>query len=296
MTHNFTMPFSGGQIDHAETQRTSDEIKGFFNTPLARCLCFYDGMPALNDDGTLKSVHPTDLSQLGLNDPGPIFLGLDGKIPIFAASLTRAEDIADLDTFQNMRALASQLSAQNLAVAGRAKSLLDWHINHRFCAKCGQASQPAQGGIKRNCLNCETEHFPRVNPVVIMLILSGDKVLLGRGIGWPEGWMSALAGFVSLGETLEETVVRETFEEVGITIANPTYIFSQAWPFPSQLMMGVFCEAQNEDITLNKAELDEAAWYSKADVRAVFAKESELFRRPPRVTIAHQLLRRWLDS
>ena len=253
-------------------------------------------MPALNDDGTLKSVHPTDLSQLGLNDPRPIFLGLDGKIPIFAASLTRAEDIADLDTFQNMRALASQLSAQNLAVAGRAKSLLDWHINHRFCAKCGQASQPAQGGIKRNCLNCETEHFPRVNPVVIMLILSGDKVLLGRGIGWPEGWMSALAGFVSPGETLEETVVRETFEEVGITIANPTYIFSQAWPFPSQLMMGVFCEAQNEDITLNKAELDEAAWYSKADVRAVFAKESELFRRPPRVTIAHQLLRRWLDS
>ena len=129
-----------------------------------------------------------------------------------------------------------------------------------------------------------------------MLVLSGDKVLLGRSPGWPEGFMSALAGFVSPGETIEEATIRETFEEVGINVTNVKYLFSQPWPFPSQLMMGISCDAQAEEITLNEAELEEAKWFTKDEVKAVFAKKGDAFMRPPRFTIAHQLLRHWIDS
>lgn len=296
MTDDFTKAFAGGTIDHAETRRSADELHAFLAMPAARCLSFFKGMPALNVDGSLKRIHPTELIGRNLHDPGPIFLGLENEQPVFAASLATAEDVAPVEAFQNMRAIAGRLSPEELALAGRAKSLLDWHREHRFCANCGGMSVPEDGAIKRKCPHCDTEHFPRVNPVVIMLILSGEKVLLGRGTGWPEGWMSALAGFVSPGETIEEATTRETFEEVGIRISNPRYVFSQPWPFPSQLMMGIICDAKNEDITLNKAELEDAKWYSKDEVRAVFAKDSDVFMRPPSFTIAHQLLRHWLEN
>jgi len=231
-----------------------------------------------------------------LIDPGPIFLGTEDGAPIFAASLQNPTDVTLEELFQDLRSAARMLSPEDMALAGRAKSLLDWHFNHRFCAKCGQVSQPKEGGIKRKCPSCETEHFPRVNPVVIMLILSGDKVLLGRGAGWPEGAMSALAGFISPGESMEEAVTRETFEEVGIKIKNPRYIFSQPWPWPSQLMMGVVCEADSEELTINKSELEDAKWFTKDEVQAVYNKTGDAFLRLPRFTIAHHLLRHWLEN
>jgi len=129
-----------------------------------------------------------------------------------------------------------------------------------------------------------------------MLILSGDKVLLGRGAGWPEGAMSALAGFISPGESMEEAVARETFEEVGLKIKNPRYIFSQPWPWPSQLMMGVICDAESEELTINKNELEGAKWFTREDVQAVYNKTGEAFLRLPRFTIAHHLLRYWLET
>jgi len=253
-------------------------------------------MPALEEDGALKFIHPSELIGRDLQDPGPIFLGLDKDVPVFAAAVANPENLAPAESFQNMRAIAGRLSPTQLALAGRGKSLLDWHYEHRFCANCGSLSHGGDGGIKRKCLECETEHFPRVNPVVIMLIISGDKVLLGRGHGWPEGFMSALAGFVSPGETIEEATVRETFEEVGVKVNDVKYIFSQPWPFPSQLMMGVMCNAEGETITLDKAELEEAKWFTKDEVKAVFAKQSDVFARPPRFTIAHQLLGHWIES
>ena len=296
MSDNFIMPFAGGAMDHAETRRSAEELQEFVKDPKAQCLLYLKGSPALNDDGSLKFIHPSTLIGRDLQDPGPIFLGLQEEVPIFAAALPHPQDLAPAESFQNMRAIASRLSPTELALAGRAKSMLDWHYTHRFCANCGALSNGDEGGVKRNCPECGTEHFPRVNPVVIMLVLSGDKVLLGRGPGWPEGFMSALAGFVSPGETIEEATIRETFEEVGINVTNVKYLFSQPWPFPSQLMMGITCDAQAEDITLNKAELEEAKWFTKDEVKAVFAKTGDSFIRPPRFTIAHQLLRHWIDN
>lgn len=296
MSAPFTMPFAGGTLDHVETRRSAEDLKGFVTDKRAQCLVYFKGMPALNNDGSLKFIHPSELIGRDLQDPGPIFLGLNNDVPIFAAGVAHPEDLAPLDSFQNMRAIAGGLTPVELALAGRAKSMLEWHLTHRFCANCGTLSNADEGGVKRNCPECETQHFPRVNPVVIMLVLSGDKVLLGRGPGWPEGFMSALAGFVSPGETIEEATARETFEEVGIKVNNVQYLFSQPWPFPSQLMMGVTCEAEAERITLDEAELEEAKWFSKDEVKAVFAKQSGAFARPPRFTIAHQLLRHWIES
>ena len=141
-----------------------------------------------------------------------------------------------------------------------------------------------------------TEHFPRINPVVIMMITHGDDCLLGAGHNYPEGAVSTLAGFISPGETPEEAVIREVKEEVGIDVGPPTYIFSQPWPYPGQLMMGFSCEAQSREITIDPVELREAHWFSKDIVRAVFTKESDAFLRPPRFTIAHHLLKRWLSE
>ena len=290
------MPFAGGIVDHVETQRSAEELQAFVAKPQARCICFHKGAVALRREGGLKRIHPSELIGRNLHDPGPVFLGLEGDAPIFTASLQNPADVTDEELFQDLRSAARMLSPQDMALAGRAKSLLDWHFNHRFCAKCGQVSQPQEGGIKRTCPSCETEHFPRVNPVVIMLILSGDKVLLGRGAGWPDGAMSALAGFISPGESMEEAVARETFEEVGIKIKNPCYIFSQPWPWPSQLMMGVICDAESEELTINKDELEDAKWFTREDVQAVYNKTGEAFLRLPRFTIAHHLLRYWLEN
>ena len=296
MTDNFIMPFAGGTLDHVETQRSAEELQAFVAKPQARCICFHKGSPALKEGGGLKRIHPSELIWRNLHDPGPIFLGLEGDTPIFTASLQNPEDVTEEEHFQDLRSATRLLSPEDMALAGRAKSLLDWHIHHRFCANCGQVSQPQEGGIKRKCPSCETEHFPRVNPVVIMLILSGDKVLLGRGAGWPEGAMSALAGFISPGESMEEAVARETFEEVGLKIKNPRYIFSQPWPWPSQLMMGVICDAESEELTINKNELEGAKWFTREDVQAVYNKTGEAFLRLPRFTIAHHLLRYWLET
>jgi len=147
-----------------------------------------------------------------------------------------------------------------------------------------------------HCNSCQTDHFPRVNPVVIMLIIRGNQCLLGRSPGWPEGAYSALAGFVSPGESLEEACIRETKEEVGIDVTDVNYVFSQPWPFPSQLMMGLTCHTEQKKITLNPDELEAANWFSKDVVRDVFNKQSEAFLRPPRFTIAHHLLRYWLSQ
>lgn len=296
MTDTFTMPFAGGTIDHVETQRSPAELQDFVAMPQARCICFHKGAPALKEAGGLFRIHPSELIGRNLIDPGPIFLGLEDGAPIFAASLQNPEDVTHQDDYKDLRSATRFLSPEDMALAGRAKSLLDWHFNHRFCAKCGQVSQPEGGGIKRKCPSCETEHFPRVNPVVIMLILSKDKVLLGRGAGWPEGAMSALAGFISPGESMEEAVARETFEEVGVKIRNPRYIFSQPWPWPSQLMMGVICEAESEELTINKDELEDAQWFTRDEVQAVYNKTGEAFLRLPRFTIAHHLLRHWLEN
>lgn len=296
MTDKFNIPFSGGTIDHAEPHRSNEDIAAHVANPKSKVLLFRNGGVAMKEDGWLLTVHPQQLIGRNLYDPGPIFLGLKRDTPYFVAGMESGGDLVIEDHFMEMRVAASRLHPEELAIAGRAKTLLEWHQSHRFCAQCGKQSTSSMGGIARTCSSCEIQHFPRVNPVAIMMVLHEDHCLLGRSPGWPPGAYSALAGFVSPGETLEETCIREVHEEVGLIVTDVKYTMSQPWPFPSQLMMGLTCRASSRELTINKAEIEDAQWFSRETVERVFAKQDDAFLRPPRMAVAHHLIKHWLNS
>ncbi|PHR60718.1 MAG: NAD(+) diphosphatase [Robiginitomaculum sp.] len=298
MTFTPPMAFAGAPLDLVENERSEADLTAFAKARKARALIMHHGQ-FLTKNGELVMIAPMKMVGKNIYDPGPLFLGLDGNAPIFAFSFADPVEALDMTNNANLeplRGLAAKLDPKQLALAGRAKSLFDWHRAHKFCSNCGNQSYVTNGGVTRKCPSCETDHFPRVNPVVIMLVLHGDKCLLGRGPQWPEGAYSCLAGFVSPGETMEEACVREVFEEVGVTVQDMEYRFSQPWPFPSQLMMGLSCQATNTDITLDNKEIADAQWFSKETVRGVFNGTDTAFLCPPAFTIAHQLLQTWLDD
>jgi len=296
MTDQFNIPFSGSTIDHAETQRSNEDIAAYIANPKSKTILFKNGGVAIAENGWLITVQPQKLIGRNLYDPGPLFLGLKGGVPYFVAGLESGGDLVIDDHFMDMRVAASRLHPEELAIAGRGKSLLEWHQSHRFCAQCGKQSTSAMGGILRTCTSCEIQHFPRVSPVAIMMVLHGDHCLLGRSAGWPPGAYSALAGFVSPGETIEEACIREVHEEVGLVVDNVKYVMSQPWPFPSQLMMGLTCHASSRELTINKTEIEDAQWYSRETVERVFSKQDDAFLRPPRMAVAHHLIKYWLES
>lgn len=286
--------FSGAQLNHLEDKRDPTSLQNYLKDSKARAILLNKGNPAVKENGELYMIHPQELIGKNIEEPGPVFLGTDNHGPLFAFTLESSQSLAPDDAFQEMRFIASHIDPQSLAIAGRARSLFDWHRTHRFCSNCGKESHPVLGGLYRSCPACETDHFPRVNPVAIMLILNGNDCLMGRSAGWPQGAYSALAGFISPGETLEEGCAREVKEEVGLDVKNIRYLFSQPWPFPSQLMMGLICETDQRELNINKAEIEDALWFSKDTVRDVFETKSEAFLRPPNFTIANQILRYWL--
>ncbi len=289
--------FAGAPLDLTENHRTTAELTAFSKAKNARALIMHHGK-FLARENTLAFLTPMSMVGKHLYDPGPLFLGIDGDTPLFAFSFAQeaeAQAMVKGAELVDLRSLALTLPSKDLALCGRAKSLFDWHRAHKFCAMCGNESSVQNGGITRKCPNCETDHFPRVNPVVIMLVTHGDKCLLGRAPDWPEGAYSCLAGFVSSGESLEEACIREVFEEVGVYVHTPTYQFSQPWPYPGQLMMGMFCEAKTTKITLDTKEIIDAKWYDKDTVRGVFDGTNEAFYCPPPFTIAHMLIQHWLD-
>ena len=182
-----------------------------------------------------------------------------------------------------------------MALYGGARSLIDWHHRHRFCAQCGAPTHIAKGGWQRDCSGCGASHFPRVDPVTIMLAQHDGAVLVARQAMWPTGRFSALAGFVEPGESLEEAVLRELHEEAGIMCTDVRYIASQPWPFPSQLMIACIANAPHRDIVLDATELSDAMWVDRAQVRAALAGDADaLFLAPPPYAIAHTLLSHWV--
>ena len=298
-----TLPiaFAGGPFNHDEPNRDNAALQAMTQQSNAQCILLYKGMPALDQEGMLIRVHPKVLIGKNILEPGPIYLGQSDGAPLFAASLQFQTDAPRIapdarEDFLSMRAIASLMAPEDLSIAGRAKAIFDWNVSHKFCAKCGQVTLPREGGIKRQCESCETEYFPRINPVVIALVTHEDQVLLGRNSQWPDGAFSALAGFVSPGESIEEAVFREIWEESGVQTYDHHYVMSQPWPFPSQLMLGMHCKARGRELTINKSEIETAQWFSKETVKGVFAKTDDAFLRPPRFTIAHQLLRWWITQ
>jgi NAD+ diphosphatase len=234
-----------------------------------------------------------------------LFLGLWKGAPVFAVEVEGSLDptagpLRGVGVFHEMREAAMLLPGPDAAMAGAAKSLFDWRRRHGFCAACGVQTEDACGGWKRVCPACSAEHFPRVDPVTIMLAVykGGDepRCLLGRQASWPEGRMSALAGFLEPGETIEEACAREIEEEAGLTVTAVRYHSSQPWPFPSQLMIGLVCEVDSEDAAPDQTELEAVAWLTRDEARACLAGEHPTIKAPPKIAIARTLLQAWVDG
>ncbi|MFM5907231.1 MAG: NAD(+) diphosphatase [Novosphingobium sp.] len=280
--------FSGSRIDRADHLRGDAQALAGLMTMHARLLCM-DGLdPALSPGGDLQWASLADA------DPAAdlVFLGLDDGRACFAP-VPKSASVGPPNP-RLWQALSS-VSAHDLAAYGMARALVGWHARHGFCARCGAPTVIAKGGWQRNCTACKAEHFPRTDPVTIMLVEHDGQLLLGRQPRFPAGRFSALAGFVEPGETIEEAVAREVLEEAGIHVRGVSYVASQPWPFPSSLMIGCHAMAEGTAITIDANELEEARWFTRADVERAMAGEPDApFIAPPVAAIAHQLLRWWL--
>ena len=284
--------FSGSRIDRADHIRQSPDLLSGLMTHRARLLRLEGLDPVMGEDGTLTWGSLADA------DPEAelVFLGLSEERGCFAA-VPAAGSVAPPNP-RLWQALGG-LAPEDLATYGGARSMVDWHARHRFCARCGGATVLAKGGWQRNCGSCKAEHFPRVDPVTIMLIEHENSILLGRQPRFPAGNYSALAGFVEPGETIEEAVAREVFEEAGVRVRDVTYVMCQPWPFPSSLMIGCHAYADDPAVTIDTNELDDACWFTRAQVEdAMRAAQSggrgEAFGAPPPFAVAHHLLNWWV--
>lgn len=231
-----------------------------------------------------------------------IFLGEHRSSAHFAIDISAEADpersgpLAGLGTFADLRTIAEEIDPSDAAILAQAKSLIDWHQRHRFCANCGNPTDMAEAGYKRVCPSCSTEHFPRTDPVVIMLPTHGDTCLMGRQPKWPPGFYSALAGFIEPGEAIEEAVVRECKEEAGIDVDEVAFHSTQPWPYPSSLMIGCYARARTTEIHLDGNELADAKWFTRDQIRAAMVRGTRELRLPPPLAIAHQLVKTWAEA
>ena len=285
--------------------------------PATRVLPLWRGRPLVAGEGRgqagwLDPGHP----MLRDADPDWIFLGRHAGVARFAADLAHwtpeaLDDgamLAFLDpneyphpavpgdhVFAELRGLLTRLDPVDAAMAATARGLFNWHGSHRFCSACGQPSAVTQAGWQRRCGACNASHFPRTDPVVIMLVLNGNRALLGRSPGWPQGMYSALAGFVEPGEAPEAAVKREVFEETGIRAHTVRYVAAQPWPFPNSLMLGFVAHTDDHTIVLDN-ELDDARWVTREEMVTIMAGAHPVMRKPRAGAIAHDLVSLWLSD
>ena len=296
------IPFAAPGLDRAgHLRRDADWLAAARKSPQARYLLLHKGEALASDGGRALVWLGAQALLLG-RERDTLFLGLDGEgAPVFALEPARGfvlEDspIAGLGALTDMRTLGGLLSLEDGNIAGTARAIFDWHRRHGYCANCGAPSAVTEAGWKRVCPDCGTEHFPRVDPVAIMLAVSGDRCLMGRQAQFPPGFWSALAGFVEPGETVEEAARRELFEEAGIRAGAARYLFAQPWPFPSSLMVGLILEATSEAITVDPHELEAARWFTRDEVKAMLARTHPEAFCPPPVAIAHHILKVWAEE
>ena len=294
--------YAGNTIDRQSEKRTDNSIERALALASARLLLMRGGRILLKagDGGfdgyfTMPEAVPYAplLDQavlLGQSAQGPVLAVPVGVEPDALPETVKAIDYRSV----NVQGL---VDAETLGALAQGAALLAWHANHGFCGKCGGRTEMRAGGYKRFCLNCQSEHFPRTDPVAIMLAVTRERCLLGRSPHFLPGMYSALAGFIESGETIESAVRRETLEEAGIRLGRVVYHASQPWPFPYSLMIGCFGEALNEDISFDGTELEDCRWFTRHDVRAMLAGDKSLgIFVPPKAAIAHHLIRAWADS
>lgn len=312
------IPLGAKPLDRAAHHRTDmawlDEA---FRRPDVLVFLMKDGMPLMEGTGgpalaagTRPDTTPRRLVWLGANaasftrDAIRLFLGEDKNgTPIFALGLPDEFTLAGTllegaGNFEDMRAAAASLSHLEANLVSTARSITEWHRSHEFCSKCGTRSEITEAGWKRVCPSCGAEHFPRTDPVAIMLPIYGDECLLGRSKGWPPGFWSCLAGFVEPGETVEQAACREIFEEAGVKCQpeNAKYLFCQPWPFPSSLMMGIHVPAESKDIKIDPNEIEEARWFSKDELRQIMADEHPDVYAPMEMAVAYYVMKAWIDE
>jgi NAD+ diphosphatase len=307
--------FTGERLDRAADRRSDPEwVAAQVESPDARAVLAGDAGIHVNGERLalvpLAALDAREPLLLGLDATGPVFAvdaNGDSAGPVSAADqrwtargaiAAQGEGPPDPVTGTRplgLRAAAAVLRHADAGLAAHAAALVNWHRRHRHCSVCGARTAIGDGGIVRRCPSCGTDHHPRTDPVVIMLVTDGDRVLLGRQPTWPEGRYSALAGFVEPGESLEEAVAREVREEAGVEVGPPAYVASQPWPFPSSLMLGFNAPWVSGDPRRIDEELADVRWFERAQIAAAVEGREAPLGLPPRFAIARRLLEAWLQ-
>jgi NAD+ diphosphatase len=304
------IPFTGSPLDRASEKRTdADWIAArrrdpsSFILPMWRLQPFIIGPEKAQPPLELGLLRPGLADSLAAPDAPSVFLGLEGDKAMFAVDISAARDpasegpLAGFGHFRDARAAGAMLPAKDAAIMGQAKAMIDWHNRHGFCANCGARSDLADAGWKRFCAACNTEHFPRTDPVVIMLGVHGNACLVGRNKRFPGNFYSALAGFMEPGESIEEAVRRELMEEVNLKVGKVHYHATQPWPFPSSLMIGCLAEAESRDFKPDGEEIADAMWVDRDKARRLIAGERfDDISVPPAIAIAHHLIKAFAEG
>jgi len=302
----FANTFSGNPLDRAADRRVSPEwIAAQRASGEAMAVALWRGEVLVEpapEGGERLAYLKADMAEDAVGAEA-VFLGLWQDTPVFAVDFKGGADptagpLAGLGRFQEMRGAGVILAAPEAGIAATAKSLFDWHDHHGFCSACGHETEVVDGGWKRLCPACRVEHFPRVNPVTIMLPVFGDRCLVGRQAAWPKGRMSALAGFVEPGESIEEACARELEEEAGLKAIRVAYHSSQPWPFPSSLMIGLIAEVSHDDARPDQTELEAVRWLTRDELIRVLASDAgwDGVLPPPPLAIARTLMQAWADG
>ncbi len=305
--------FSGNPLDRVAAQRRDEDWvrEQIVNLqtrwlPLQRLL-----FPVQNVNGALRLAWADLPANADTERHPPLLLGTDQGSARFAINADAAPQTWELPadvSFQDLRAAAAVMDADDAGIAAQARAFLDWHERHRYCAVCGAPTESAQGGIFRRCIGCPAEHFPRTDPVVITVVIdaAGDRCLLGRQASWPAGMFSALAGFIDHGESIEDAVRREVAEESGIAAINVRYHSSQPWPFPSSLMIGCHADAGSAEIDYDEFEMDDVQWFTRPEILEALDRPAAQLGQPGLpdgalslpgpMAIAHTLIRAWAED
>jgi len=292
-------------LDRAAHLRANDEkLFALEQNPSSRAFVVYrDSLLVKREGDRVRALLSIDEALKCGANPGTIFLGLRDGAAVFGMGMAQAaaekligrNDVA-VTELRGM-AMQGQIPPEQLSAIAMAKSLVNWHQRNGYCANCGTRSMMKEGGWKRDCPSCKAEHFPRTDPVVIMLVAYGDKCLLGRQKQFPQGMYSCLAGFVEAAETIEDAVRREILEESGIRCTDVQYYMTQPWPYPSSLMIGCTARALNEDIVVDRIELEDARWFDRDAARLMLLRNHpDGLAGPHPFAIAHHLLGRWVRS
>ena len=317
---NKKLTFAANPLNREGNTRSDPaQIEKFFQNINAKFIPFWDLKVPIqnrNNQFSIAFIKKNQLENLSSDPNQTIFLGIEGNCPIFIFpindkvknSFIKSSDVQ----FEDLRTVTRLISNPDASILAQGRAILDWNDKNNFCGKCGFKTCYAEGGNVRKCSNenCQTLHFPRTDPVVIMLVHKEEKCILGRQRSFPNGFYSVLAGLMEPGESIEDAVRREVMEETSIKVDNVFYHSSQPWPYPSSLMIGCFAEAISSNIKIDNKEISEAFWVKKNTIKKAINEssnknflnysKSQSFNSeltiPPPMAIAHQLLKSWVEE